>query len=116
MRQSDQTCRRRIGAGVGGCQGRCGADLADRRHFRAQAKVQEQIFARVPVPLKFSRQLMLFVMVGLVQVLLDWAVFSALFSLGVPLTPANALGRVWGSTARFVTASPGSGERHWVHC
>ena len=51
--------------------------------------------------LKFSRQLMLFVLVGLVLVVLDWAVFSVLFYLGMPLTPANVLGRAAGAGLGF---------------
>jgi putative flippase GtrA len=48
-----------------------------------------------------SRQLMLFVLVGLLLVLVDWAVFSALYYAGVPLTPANVAGRIVGACLGF---------------
>lgn len=50
---------------------------------------------------QISRQLVLFVMVGLVLVVVDWAVFSLLFFLGMPLTPANVLGRAGGACLGF---------------
>lgn len=51
--------------------------------------------------LKLSRQLALFIMVGLVLVVVDWAVFSLFFYLGMPLTAANVLGRVGGACLGF---------------
>jgi putative flippase GtrA len=51
--------------------------------------------------LKLSKQLVLFVMVGLVLVLVDWATFSLLFYLGMPLAPANVLGRAAGACLGF---------------
>ena len=51
--------------------------------------------------LKLSRQLALFIMVGLVLVVVDWAVFSLFFYLGMPLTAANVLGRAGGACLGF---------------
>jgi len=50
---------------------------------------------------KLSRQLMLFILVGLLLVVVDWAVFSLFFYLGMPLAPANILGRAGGACLGF---------------
>lgn len=42
-----------------------------------------------------------FVIVGLIQLMLDWAVFSALYALGVAVTPANIVGRISGAALGF---------------
>jgi len=48
-----------------------------------------------------SRQVLLFVLVGGVQVLLDWAAFVALTSAGLPLAPSNLAGRAAGASLGF---------------
>jgi putative flippase GtrA len=50
---------------------------------------------------QLSRQLLLFVLIGLMLVLVDWAVFSALFYAGLPLTIANVIGRIVGACLGF---------------
>lgn len=50
---------------------------------------------------KLSRQLALFVLIGLFLVVVDWAVFSALFYFGLPLIVANVIGRVVGAVLGF---------------
>jgi len=42
-----------------------------------------------------------FIVVGLIQLALDWAVFSTLYALGVAVTPANVIGRISGATLGF---------------
>lgn len=42
-----------------------------------------------------------FVLVGLLQLLLDWAVFVAATALGMPVAPGNLLGRVCGAMLGF---------------
>ena len=42
-----------------------------------------------------------FVIVGLIQLALDWAVFSALYALGLAVTPANIVGRLSGACLGF---------------
>ena len=48
-------------------------------------------------PHPITRQALLFLAVGLAQLLLDTAVFIALTALGLPLAPGNVLGRVSGA-------------------
>ncbi len=50
---------------------------------------------------RLSRQLLLFVLIGATQVLLDWAVFVLLTGLGVPVVAANLAGRVCGACLGF---------------
>lgn len=50
---------------------------------------------------RLSRQLLWFVLIGLFLVLVDWAVFSALYYLGMALTPANVCGRIAGAAIGF---------------
>jgi putative flippase GtrA len=47
------------------------------------------------------RQLLLFLLAGLAQLLLDWAVFVALTGLGLPVVAANLAGRVSGACLGF---------------
>jgi putative flippase GtrA len=49
----------------------------------------------------FSRQVLLFLLVGLGQILLDSAVFVGLTYLGLPLVAGNLAGRVCGATLGF---------------
>lgn len=42
-----------------------------------------------------------YLVVGLLQLLLDWALFVALTALGVPAAPANLAGRVGGALLGF---------------
>ncbi len=51
--------------------------------------------------MSLARQGMYFILVGLLQVLVDWAVFVGLTSLGVPAVPANLGGRVSGACLGF---------------
>ncbi|GAB3341166.1 GtrA family protein [Marilutibacter aestuarii] len=51
--------------------------------------------------MSLARQGMYFILVGLLQVLVDWAVFVGLTSLGVPAVPANLGGRVCGACLGF---------------
>ena len=48
-----------------------------------------------------ARQLVVFGLVGAAQVLLDWLVFVALTHLGLPVAPANVLGRISGAGLGF---------------
>ncbi|MFT3754517.1 MAG: GtrA family protein [Pseudoxanthomonas sp.] len=47
------------------------------------------------------RQGRLFLIVGVLQLLLDWAVFVALTGLGVPPAPGNVCGRIAGAALGF---------------
>jgi putative flippase GtrA len=47
------------------------------------------------------RQLLLFLLAGLAQLLLDWALFVGLTRAGLPLVPANVAGRVCGACLGF---------------
>ena len=42
-----------------------------------------------------------FILIGLVQLVVDWAVFVGATALGVPTVPANVLGRVCGMLLGF---------------
>ena len=48
-----------------------------------------------------ARQLIVFGLVGATQVLLDWTVFVALTHAGVPVAPANVVGRICGACLGF---------------
>ena len=48
-----------------------------------------------------ARQLFVFGLVGAAQVLLDWSVFVALTHAGLPVAPANVLGRISGACLGF---------------
>lgn len=48
-----------------------------------------------------SRQLLLFLLIGALQLLLDWAVFVALTQAGLPLVAGNVCGRVAGACLGF---------------
>lgn len=52
-------------------------------------------------PVSLIRQGSSFLIVGLVQLLLDWLVFVAASALGMPVAPANLLGRVCGMLLGF---------------
>lgn len=47
------------------------------------------------------RQGVRFLLIGLLQLLIDWLAFSLCYWLGVALTPANVLGRVAGASCGF---------------
>lgn len=47
------------------------------------------------------RQGRFFLLVGVLQLLLDWAVFVALSALGMPAAPANLIGRISGACLGF---------------
>ena len=48
-----------------------------------------------------ARQLLVFGLVGAAQVLLDWSLFVALTHAGIPVAPANVLGRIGGACLGF---------------
>lgn len=48
-----------------------------------------------------SRQLLLFLVVGGLQLLVDWSVFVGLTLAGVPIAPANLLGRALAAVLGF---------------
>ncbi len=48
-----------------------------------------------------SRQLLLFLLAGIAQVLLDWAVFVLLTGLGLPVVASNLIGRTSGACLGF---------------
>ncbi len=60
-----------------------------------------------------------FLVVGAVQLLVDWALFVALTALGVPAAPANLAGRVGGAllgfwlNGRVTFAQAGSARLGW---
>jgi len=60
-----------------------------------------------------------YLIIGLVQLALDWAVFVAATALGMPVTPANLLGRVCGMllgfwlNGRFTFAQDGQHRLGW---
>ncbi len=60
-----------------------------------------------------------FLVVGAVQLLVDWALFVALTALGVPTAPANLAGRVGGAllgfwlNGRVTFAQAGSARLGW---
>ena len=47
------------------------------------------------------RQIVLFVLVGAVQVLIDWTVFVSLTALGLPLVAGNLAGRLSGASMGY---------------
>ncbi len=49
------------------------------------------------MPAALARQLVLFLIVGAAQVVLDWAVFVSLTAIGVPLVAGNLAGRLSGA-------------------
>lgn len=65
------------------------------------------------------RQSRLFLIVGAIQLLLDWAVFVALTGLGMPTAPGNVSGRVAGAllgfwlNGRWTFASNGEARLGW---
>ncbi len=60
-----------------------------------------------------------FVIVGLLQLLLDWLVFVAATAIGVPVAPGNIAGRIAGAllgfwlNGRFTFASNGAARLGW---
>ena len=62
------------------------------------------------------RQSSQFVLIGLLQLLIDWSVFVAATAAGMPTIPANVLGRVCGAVIGFwlngrITFANGDGAR-----
>lgn len=61
-----------------------------------------------------------FVIIGLIQLGLDWAVFVGATALGVPTVPANVLGRVCGMllgfwlNGRYTFAAEGNHRLGWA--
>ena len=53
------------------------------------------------MPAALPRQLVLFLIVGAVQVVLDWAVFVSLTAAGVPLVAGNLAGRLGGASVGY---------------
>ena len=53
------------------------------------------------MPASLPRQMFLYLLVGGLQLLLDWMVFVALTSAGLPLTPSNLVGRISGASLGF---------------
>ncbi|HEY0333449.1 MAG TPA: GtrA family protein [Stenotrophomonas sp.] len=60
-----------------------------------------------------------YLLVGLLQLLLDWAVFVALTALGMPIAPGNLIGRVCGAllgfwlNGRITFAQQGQAQLGW---
>lgn len=69
--------------------------------------------------MKLLRQGGQFALIGLLQLLLDWAVFVAATAAGMPVAPGNLLGRVSGAAlgfwlnGRFTFAEQGSARLGW---
>lgn len=61
-----------------------------------------------------------FILIGLVQLVVDWAVFVGATALGVPTVPANVLGRVCGMllgfwlNGRYTFAAEGDHRLGWA--
>jgi putative flippase GtrA len=61
-----------------------------------------------------------FLLIGLVQLVVDWAVFVGATALGVPTVPANVLGRVCGMllgfwlNGRYTFAAEGDHRLGWA--
>jgi len=61
-----------------------------------------------------------FILIGLVQLVVDWAVFVGAKALGVPTVPANVLGRVCGMllgfwlNGRYTFAADGDHRLGWA--
>ena len=55
----------------------------------------------LPHARRTSRQLVLFLVFGVVQLLLDWGIFVFLTTQGAGVVPANVAGRVAGAVAGF---------------
>jgi len=70
--------------------------------------------------MSLARQGTSYLIIGLVQLLLDWAVFVATTALGMPAVPANVLGRVAGMllgfwlNGRFTFAVDGEQRLGWA--
>lgn len=61
-----------------------------------------------------------FILIGLVQLVVDWAVFVGATALGMPTVPANVLGRVCGMllgfwlNGRYTFAADGNQRLGWA--
>lgn len=61
-----------------------------------------------------------FILIGLVQLVVDWAVFVGATALGMPTVPANVLGRVCGMllgfwlNGRYTFAADGTQRLGWA--
>ncbi len=53
------------------------------------------------MPMGLVRQGSTYLIIGLVQLLLDWLVFVAATALGMPVAPANVAGRLAGMLLGF---------------
>lgn len=69
--------------------------------------------------MKLLRQGGQFIIIGLLQLLLDWAIFVAATAFGVPVAPGNLLGRICGAAlgfwlnGRYTFADNGSARLGW---
>ncbi len=72
-----------------------------------------------PALMSLLRQGSQYLLFGLLQLLLDWAVFVAATSLGLPAVPGNLLGRVSGAllgfwlNGRYTFATQGEQRHGW---
>jgi len=71
------------------------------------------------MPMSLIRQGSTYLVIGLVQLLVDWAVFVAATALGLPVAPANVTGRLAGMllgfwlNGRYTFAEPGTHKLGW---
>jgi len=71
------------------------------------------------MPMSLIRQGSAYLVIGLVQLLLDWLVFVAATALGLPVVPANIAGRLAGMllgfwlNGRYTFANAGDARLGW---
>lgn len=70
-------------------------------------------------PVSIFRQGSSYIVIGLIQLVVDWAIFVAATALGVPTVPANLLGRLCGMllgfwlNGRYTFAAEGTQRLGW---